>query len=53
MLDSDPEFSRENQYFQSQNERYEDAIRKSVHLAKKMNELGWVDSGLEYKYCYR
>lgn len=53
VLDSDPEFSRENQYFQSQNERYEDAIRKSVHLAKKMNELGWVDSGLEYKYCYR
>ncbi|KFU89148.1 Peroxisomal acyl-coenzyme A oxidase 2, partial [Chaetura pelagica] len=52
-IECDPEFSRENQYFQSQNERYEAAVRKGVHLQKKMREMGWTEDGPEYKYIYR
>ncbi|NWU63567.1 ACOX2 oxidase, partial [Pterocles burchelli] len=52
-IESDPVFSRENQYFQSQNERYEAAVRKAVHLQKKMREMGWSEDGPEYKYIYR
>ncbi|XP_048345795.1 peroxisomal acyl-coenzyme A oxidase 2-like [Sphaerodactylus townsendi] len=53
VLQSDPEFSRENQYFQSQNERYEGAVRRAVYLSKKMDEMGWAIDGPENKYCYR
>ncbi|KAM6121146.1 peroxisomal acyl-coenzyme A oxidase 2 [Pterocles gutturalis] len=52
-IECDPVFSRENQYFQSQNERYEAAVRKAVHLQKKMREMGWTEDGPEYKYIYR
>ncbi|OPJ71943.1 peroxisomal acyl-coenzyme A oxidase 2 isoform A [Patagioenas fasciata monilis] len=52
-IESDPVFSRENQYFQSQNERYEAAVRKAVHLQRKMHEMGWTESGPELKYIYR
>ncbi|KFO91755.1 Peroxisomal acyl-coenzyme A oxidase 2, partial [Buceros rhinoceros silvestris] len=52
-IERDPVFSRENQYFQSQNERYEAAVRKAVHLQKKMHEMGWTDNGPELKYIYR
>ncbi|NXO04590.1 ACOX2 oxidase, partial [Rhinopomastus cyanomelas] len=52
-IEHDPEFSRENQYFQSQNERYEAAVRKAVHLQKKMHEMGWNENGPEFKYIYR
>ncbi|XP_009073492.1 PREDICTED: peroxisomal acyl-coenzyme A oxidase 2 [Acanthisitta chloris] len=52
-IESDPVFSRENQYFQTQNERYEAAVRKAVHLQRKMNEMGWTENGPEYKYIYR
>ncbi|PKU37735.1 peroxisomal acyl-coenzyme a oxidase 2 [Limosa lapponica baueri] len=53
VIESDPVFSRENQYFQSQNERYEAAVRKAVHLQKKMHEMGWSENGPEFKYIYR
>ncbi|NXT77838.1 ACOX2 oxidase, partial [Zapornia atra] len=52
-IESDPVFSRENQYFQSQNERYEAAVRKAVHLQRKMREMGWTENGPEFKYIYR
>ncbi|KAM6059619.1 peroxisomal acyl-coenzyme A oxidase 2 isoform 5-T5 [Theristicus caerulescens] len=52
-IECDPVFSRENQYFQSQNERYEAAVRKAVHLQKKMHEMGWTEDGPEFKYIYR
>ncbi|NXI59991.1 ACOX2 oxidase, partial [Chloroceryle aenea] len=52
-IEHDPTFSRENQYFQSQNERYEAAVRKAVYLQKKMHEMGWTEDGPEYKYIYR
>lgn len=53
MIQSDPVFSLENQYFMSQNERYEDAVRKSVHLSKKAAEMGWATGGPELAYCHR
>lgn len=52
-IESDPVFSRENQYFQSQNERYEAAVRKAVHLQRKMHEMRWTEKGPELKYIYR
>ncbi|NWW88580.1 ACOX2 oxidase, partial [Rhynochetos jubatus] len=52
-IEHDPAFSREDQYFQSQNERYEAAVRKAVHLRRKMHEMGWTEDGPEYKYIYR
>ncbi|KAL8212789.1 UNVERIFIED_CONTAM: hypothetical protein K2H54_058684 [Gekko kuhli] len=53
VLQSDPEFSRENKYFLSQNERYEGAVRRSLYLSKKTEEMGWAVDGPEQKYCYR
>uniref|UniRef100_A0A8C2YEP2 Acyl-coenzyme A oxidase n=1 Tax=Coturnix japonica TaxID=93934 RepID=A0A8C2YEP2_COTJA len=53
VIESDPVFSRENQYFQSQNERYEAAVRKAVHLRKKMQDMGWSEDGPESVYIYR
>ncbi|OXB78709.1 UNVERIFIED_CONTAM: hypothetical protein H355_002674 [Colinus virginianus] len=53
VIESDPVFSRENQYFQNQNERYEAAVRKAVHVRKKMQELGWSEDGPESVYVYR
>ncbi|KAH0630286.1 hypothetical protein JD844_013184 [Phrynosoma platyrhinos] len=52
-LQSDPEFSRENQYFQTQNETYAAAVRQSFHLAKKRNEMKWAEDGPEMACCYR
>ncbi|CAI5767619.1 peroxisomal acyl-coenzyme A oxidase 2 [Podarcis lilfordi] len=53
MIQSDPVFSLENQYFMSQNERYEDAVRKSVHLSKMAAKMGWATGGPELAYCHR
>ncbi|XP_032637700.1 peroxisomal acyl-coenzyme A oxidase 2 isoform X1 [Chelonoidis abingdonii] len=53
VIHSEPGFSRENQYFQSQNERYEAAVRRSVYLKEKMHQMGWTEDGPEIKYCYR
>uniref|UniRef100_A0A8B9SGT2 Acyl-coenzyme A oxidase n=1 Tax=Anas platyrhynchos TaxID=8839 RepID=A0A8B9SGT2_ANAPL len=52
VIERDPVFSRENQYFQTQNERYEAAVRKAVHLQKKMHEMGWREDGPEFIYIY-
>ncbi|NXI71961.1 ACOX2 oxidase, partial [Anseranas semipalmata] len=52
-IESDPVFSREHQYFQNQNERYEAAVRKAVYLQKKMHEMGWSEDGPEFTYIYR
>ncbi|NXI39717.1 ACOX2 oxidase, partial [Galbula dea] len=52
-IEGDPVFSREDQYFQSQNERYEAAVKKAVHLHKKMHEMGWTENGPESKYIHR
>ncbi|NXK49734.1 ACOX2 oxidase, partial [Chauna torquata] len=52
-IERDPVFSRENEYFQSQNERYEAAVRKAIHLQKKMREMGWTEDGPEFTYICR
>ncbi|KGL73967.1 Peroxisomal acyl-coenzyme A oxidase 2, partial [Tinamus guttatus] len=52
-IESDPVFSQENQYFQSQNERYEAAVRRAVYLQKKIREMGWSETGPEFQYIYR
>ncbi|XP_039182538.1 peroxisomal acyl-coenzyme A oxidase 2 [Crotalus tigris] len=53
VLEADPEFSPENRYFQSQNERYETAIRKSVYLSQKMAKMGWIADSREQYYCFK
>ncbi|XP_044307997.1 peroxisomal acyl-coenzyme A oxidase 2 isoform X2 [Varanus komodoensis] len=53
ILQSEPEFNRENQYFLSQNERYEGAVRRSVYLGKMMSKMGWAPDGPERNYCFR
>ncbi|KAL7986226.1 hypothetical protein Chor_011392, partial [Crotalus horridus] len=53
VLEADPEFSPENRYFQSQNERYETAIRKSVYLSQKMAKMGWIADSPEQYYCFK
>ncbi|ETE63784.1 Peroxisomal acyl-coenzyme A oxidase 2 [Ophiophagus hannah] len=53
VLEADPEFSQENRYFQSQNERYESAVRKTVYLLQKMAKMGWIDDGPEQNYCFK
>ncbi|NWU94842.1 ACOX2 oxidase, partial [Upupa epops] len=52
-IERDPVFNRENEYFQSQNERYEAAVRKAVRLQEMMHEMGWDENGPEFKYLYR
>uniref|UniRef100_A0A8D0DV59 Acyl-coenzyme A oxidase n=1 Tax=Salvator merianae TaxID=96440 RepID=A0A8D0DV59_SALMN len=53
VIESDPEFNIQNEYFQSQSEKYENSVRRSVHLRKKMEEMGWSKNGPELVYCYR
>ncbi|NWI13616.1 ACOX2 oxidase, partial [Crypturellus soui] len=52
-IENDPVFSQENQYFQSQNERYEAAVKRAVYLQKKIREMGWSETGTEVQYIYR
>ncbi|KAM3914897.1 peroxisomal acyl-coenzyme A oxidase 2-like [Leptodactylus fuscus] len=49
----DPVFSREYLYFKTRSERYEGAIRNSLHLKKKFKEMGWDENGREVDYVYR
>ncbi|XP_070792936.1 peroxisomal acyl-coenzyme A oxidase 2 isoform X1 [Pituophis catenifer annectens] len=53
VLEADPEFSQENQYFQNQNERYESAVRKTVYLSQKMAKMGWTVDGPEQYLCFK
>uniref|UniRef100_G3U1U7 Acyl-coenzyme A oxidase n=1 Tax=Loxodonta africana TaxID=9785 RepID=G3U1U7_LOXAF len=53
IIHSDPEFSLKDIYFMSQNERYENAIRKKVHLQMIAQHLGWSEEGPELAYANR
>ncbi|XP_063147579.1 peroxisomal acyl-coenzyme A oxidase 2 [Candoia aspera] len=53
VLQADPEFSRENWYFENQNEIHENAVRKTIYLSQKMAKLGWTEDGPEQPYCFR
>ncbi|KAG9471665.1 hypothetical protein GDO78_013931 [Eleutherodactylus coqui] len=49
----DPIFSREYMYFKTPSERYEGAIRNTLHMQRKIKEMGWDENGREVKYIYR
>ncbi|XP_066444753.1 hormonally up-regulated neu tumor-associated kinase-like [Eleutherodactylus coqui] len=40
-------------YFKTRSQRYEGAIRNSLHMQKKIKEMGWDENGREVKYIYR
>ncbi|XP_048404182.1 peroxisomal acyl-coenzyme A oxidase 2-like isoform X2 [Stegostoma tigrinum] len=50
---ADAVFSQENQYFLTQPEQYELAVKKAVHLRQKMEDLGWTDDGPEMWFAFR
>ncbi|KAM9592711.1 LOW QUALITY PROTEIN: peroxisomal acyl-coenzyme A oxidase 2 [Trichechus inunguis] len=52
IIHSDPEFSLKD-IFMSQNEQYENAIRKKVHLLMVAQHLGWSEEGPELAYAFR
>ncbi|XP_072454915.1 peroxisomal acyl-coenzyme A oxidase 2 isoform X2 [Notamacropus eugenii] len=53
IISSDPVFSLKNNYFMSQNQRYEAAIQKSIHYKKLMKQRGWKEDSIELKYIHR
>ncbi|XP_059800208.1 peroxisomal acyl-coenzyme A oxidase 2-like isoform X1 [Hypanus sabinus] len=53
IINNDPVFSQENQYFLTPTERYEAAVKASVHLHRKIKELGWTDDGPEIQFAFR
>ncbi|KAJ1109996.1 hypothetical protein NDU88_007351 [Pleurodeles waltl] len=52
-IHSDPVFSREDIYFQTAKERYEGAIKRTINLRKKMEQMGWKENGPEHNFIYR
>ncbi|XP_006862155.1 PREDICTED: peroxisomal acyl-coenzyme A oxidase 2 [Chrysochloris asiatica] len=53
IIQSNPDFNLQDIYFMSQNERYESAIRRKVHIQKLAQQLGWQFDGPEVVYIYR
>nr|XP_017512265.2 peroxisomal acyl-coenzyme A oxidase 2 isoform X2 [Manis javanica] len=50
---SNPEFSPKDNYFMTQNEHYEAAVRKTFHIQMIAQRLGWAKDSLELRYAYR
>ncbi|XP_078399736.1 peroxisomal acyl-coenzyme A oxidase 2-like [Cetorhinus maximus] len=53
IINSDAVFNQENQYFLTQTERYEEAVKGAVHLRQKIKELGWTADGPEIQIAFR
>ncbi|XP_055985242.1 peroxisomal acyl-coenzyme A oxidase 2 isoform X2 [Sorex fumeus] len=53
MIQSDQKFNIQDNYFKTQNERYEGAVQKAFHVLMLAQRLGWQEDGLELKYAYR
>uniref|UniRef100_A0A8C9A5C1 Acyl-coenzyme A oxidase n=1 Tax=Prolemur simus TaxID=1328070 RepID=A0A8C9A5C1_PROSS len=51
IIHSDPEFSGQDNYFMTQNERYEAAMRKTFHTQMLIQRLGWSEK--ESVYAHR
>ncbi|KAK2505462.1 hypothetical protein MC885_017698 [Smutsia gigantea] len=49
---SNPEFSPKDNYFMTQNEQYEAAVRKRFHIQMIAQRLGWTEDSLELRYAY-
>ncbi|XP_073888698.1 peroxisomal acyl-coenzyme A oxidase 2 isoform X7 [Macaca fascicularis] len=53
IIHSYPEFSRKDNYFMTQNERYKAAMRRAFHIRLIAQRLGWLEDGRELGYAYR
>ncbi|XP_050995626.1 peroxisomal acyl-coenzyme A oxidase 2 [Acomys russatus] len=53
IIQDDPVFNLRNVYFMTQHEKYEDAVRKRVHLEMLARRLGWSEGGPEQSYAAR
>ncbi|XP_005868481.1 PREDICTED: peroxisomal acyl-coenzyme A oxidase 2 [Myotis brandtii] len=53
IIHSDPVFSLKDNYFMSQNERYEAGVKKKFHLHMIAQRLGWSEQSREFRYAFR
>ncbi|XP_029774619.1 peroxisomal acyl-coenzyme A oxidase 2 isoform X2 [Suricata suricatta] len=53
IIHSDPKFSLKDNYFMTQNECYEAAVRRKFHVQIIAKRLGWLDNSPELYYAYR
>ncbi|XP_066899890.1 peroxisomal acyl-coenzyme A oxidase 2 isoform X2 [Kogia breviceps] len=53
IIHSDPELSLKDNYFMTQNERYEAAIKKKFHIQMLAQRLGWSEDSRELHYAIR
>ncbi|XP_027814039.2 peroxisomal acyl-coenzyme A oxidase 2 [Ovis aries] len=53
IIHSEPELSLKNNYFMTQNERYEAAIKKKFHILMLAQRLGWSEGSRELQYASR
>ncbi|XP_073667387.1 peroxisomal acyl-coenzyme A oxidase 2 isoform X3 [Tursiops truncatus] len=53
IIHSDPELSLKDNYFMTQNERYEAAIKKKFHVQMLAQRLGWSEDSRELYYANR
>eukprot|EP00069_Balaena_mysticetus_P007714 bmy_19372T0 len=51
IIHSDPELSLKDNYFMTQNERYEAAIKKKFHIQMLAQRLGWSEDSRELYYA--
>ncbi|KAB1264348.1 Peroxisomal acyl-coenzyme A oxidase 2 [Camelus dromedarius] len=53
IIHSDPVFSLKDNYFMTQNEHYEAALKKKFHIQMLAQRLGWSEDSRELGYAYR
>ncbi|XP_071078371.1 peroxisomal acyl-coenzyme A oxidase 2 isoform X2 [Desmodus rotundus] len=53
IIHSDPVFSLKDNYFMTQYECYEAALKKKFHIQMIAQRLGWLEDSRELRYAYR
>ncbi|XP_055270172.1 peroxisomal acyl-coenzyme A oxidase 2 isoform X3 [Moschus berezovskii] len=53
IIHSEPELSLKDNYFMTQNERYEAAVKKTFHILMLAQRLGWSEGSRELQYASR
>ncbi|XP_006041428.2 peroxisomal acyl-coenzyme A oxidase 2 isoform X1 [Bubalus bubalis] len=53
IIHSEPELSLKDNYFMTQNERYEAAVKKKFHILMLAERLGWSEGSHELQYASR
>lgn len=53
IIHGEPELSLKDNYFMTQNERYEAAVKKKFHILMLAQRLGWSDGSRELQYASR